>query len=34
MNTTVISRLEDIKTKFAELNEEIAKPEVIQDAIL
>ena len=34
MNTTVISRLEDIKVKFAELNEEIAKPEVIQDAIL
>ena len=34
MNATVISRLEDIKAKFAELNEEIAKPEVIQDASL
>jgi len=34
MNATVISRLEDITAKFAELNEEIAKPEVIQDAIL
>ena len=34
MNATVISRLKDIKARFAELNEEIAKPEVIQDAIL
>ena len=34
MNATVISRLEDIKVKFVELNEEIAKPEIIQDANL
>jgi len=31
MNATVISRLEDIETSFTELNEEIARPEVIQD---
>jgi len=31
MNATVISRLEDIEASFAKLNEEIARPEVIQD---
>jgi peptide chain release factor 1 len=31
MNPTVITRLEDIETSYAELNEEIARPEVIQD---
>ncbi len=31
MNPTVITRLDDIEVSFAELNEEIAKPEVIQD---
>lgn len=31
MNATVISRLEDIEASFTELNEEIARPEVIQD---
>ena len=31
MNATVISRLEDIEAIFTELNEEIARPEVIQD---
>jgi peptide chain release factor 1 len=31
MNPTVITRLDDIEISFAELNEEISKPEVIQD---
>ena len=31
MNATVISRLEDIEASFTELNEEIARPEVIQN---
>lgn len=31
MNPTVITRLEDIETSYAELNGEIARPEVIQD---
>ena len=31
MNPTVITRLDDIEVSFAELNEEIAKPEVIRD---
>ncbi len=34
MNPTVITRLEDIETSYAELNEEIARPEVIQDTNL
>ena len=34
MNATVISRLDDIEVSYAELNEEIAKPEVIGDADL
>jgi peptide chain release factor 1 len=34
MNPTVITRLEDIETRYAELNEEIARPEVIQDTDL
>ncbi|MGD8330473.1 MAG: peptide chain release factor 1 [Acidobacteriota bacterium] len=32
MNSTVIKRLDDIEGSYAELNEQIAKPEVIQDA--
>ena len=32
MNPTVISRLEEIEASYAQLNEEIAQPEVIQDA--
>ncbi len=31
MNATVITRLDDLEASFAELNEEIAKPEVFQD---
>lgn len=31
MNPTVISRLEDIEATYDELNQELAKPEVIQD---
>jgi peptide chain release factor 1 len=34
MNPTVITRLEDIEASYADLNEEIAKPEVMQDANL
>ncbi len=34
MNSTVITRLQDIETSYAELNEEIARPEVIQDTDL
>lgn len=34
MNPTVITRLEDIETSYAELNGEIARPEVIQDTDL
>jgi len=32
MNPTVITRLEDIEASYADLNEEIARPEVMQDA--
>ena len=31
MNPTVISRLEEIEANYAQLNEEIAQPEVVQD---
>jgi peptide chain release factor 1 len=34
MNPTVIKRLEDIEDSYAELNQEIAKPEVIRDGDL
>jgi len=34
MNATVITRLEDIEASYAGLNEEISRPEVIQDADL
>ena len=32
MNPTIISRLEDIEASYEELNKELARPEVVQDA--
>ena len=32
MNPTIISRLEDIQASYEELNQELARPEVVQDA--